>query len=74
MSNEFFSDSETQEAILDMAVGIAGSLGVGATITVPAVVVAKLILRMSASGVEIPDNVDLTSLQEELRSLGKLPG
>jgi hypothetical protein len=70
----FYSDPETQEALLGIAASAAGSLGIASTITIPAVVLVKLILRMSDSGVEIPSEVDLTTLQEELRSLGELPG
>jgi hypothetical protein len=70
----FFADPETQDAILDMAAGVAGSFGVGSIVTVPATVVAKLVIRMADAGVEIPSNIDLTALQQELRSLGELPG
>jgi hypothetical protein len=70
----FFADPETQEALLDMATTVAGDLGVASTITIPAAVVVKLLLRMADAGVEIPSNLDLTALQEELRSLGELPG
>lgn len=70
----FFADPETQEAILGMAAGVAGSLGVASTITVPATVVAKLVIRMADAGVEIPSNLDLTALQDELRRLEELPG
>jgi len=70
----FFADPETQEALLGMAAGVAGSFGVASTITIPATVLAKLVIRMADSGVEIPSNIDLTALQDELRNLEELPG
>ena len=74
MSGEFYTDPDTQEALVGILASTATSLGVGASVVVPGAVLAKLALRMADAGVEIPSNVDLTTLQGELRDLGELPG
>lgn len=72
--SEYLCDAETQEMILEMVAGAASTLGVGAAVTVPGVVLGKLIIRMADSGVTIPDNEMLTDLQEQIRSQEELPG
>lgn len=67
-------DSQTLEAITDVLGGVALTVGVPASVTLPAQAVARLAIRLSDAGIEIPDNQALTVLQERLRSQEELPG
>lgn len=70
---EFNLDQETAALIVDMLGEAALGLGASTTVVVPAAAVLKLVGRLTANGVTIPDNAALSEIQEQMRERGELP-
>lgn len=74
MPTEYHVDPDTTDLIVDLVAGAAVDLiGTPAGVVVPASSLLKLAARLSASGVTVPDNAELSALQTEMRKRGELP-
>lgn len=72
--SDFNCDPETTDMLVDLAAAATVSAGLASSgIVVPAAGLLKLIARLSANGVSIPDNDALSALQNEMRERGELP-